>query len=119
MAHEFMQAQDAYPPAPDQAGRVYPQHPQYYQNQSPYYYPAPAPASGVASWFAFTDSGYLKGLLLGAGVTLLLTNPTVQKTMVRGVVKLWSGMQYGLEEVKEQIQDIKAELSLKAEQVEE
>jgi hypothetical protein len=73
--------------------------------------PPVAPDSGIGSWFQFSNSGYLKGFLLGAGVTLLLTNPTVQKTLVRGTVKLWSLAQGGVEEVKEQFRDIKAEMS--------
>ncbi len=104
-------AQDSAGPSP----QPYPQSQNYY-NQ--YYPQAQAYPGGVSSWFAFSNSSYLKGLLLGAGVTLLLTNPTVQKTMVRGAVKLWSGVQYGMEEIKEQIQDMKAELSLKADKEE-
>jgi len=73
----------------------------------------PYPSAGVASWFEFSNSRYLKGFLLGAGVTFLVTNPAVQKAVVRGAVKLWSIMQGGMEEVKEQIQDIKAEMSQK------
>jgi hypothetical protein len=69
------------------------------------------PDSGVGSWFQFSNSGYLKGFLIGAGATLLITNPTVQKTLVRGTVKLWSFLQGGVEEVKEQFRDIKAEMS--------
>jgi len=100
-------------PAQDPASAG-PAHQPYPQNYYQYYPQAQAYPDGVSSWFAFSNASYIKGLLLGAGVTLLLTNPTVQKTMVRGAVKLWSGVQYGMEEVKEQIQDIKAELSLKA-----
>ncbi len=68
-------------------------------------------ASPVGSWFDFSNSSYLKGFVLGAGVTLMLANPAVQKAMVRGTVKLWSLVQGGMEEVKEQFQDIKAEMS--------
>lgn len=78
--------------------------------------PAAKPTSGIfgaqaGSWFEFSNSGYLKGFLIGAGATLVLTNPTVQKSMVRGTVKIWSLLQGGVEEVKEQFQDIKAEMS--------
>lgn len=65
------------------------------------------------SWFNFHNSGYLKGFVVGAGVALILTNPSVQKALVAGAVKLWSTVQGGVEEVKEQIQDIKAEMSQK------
>ena len=70
----------------------------------------------AASWFAFRDPQYLKGFLVAAGLTLLVANPKVQKTVVKGLAKAWSGLQYGIEEVKEQINDIKAEMQFKQEQ---
>jgi hypothetical protein len=70
-----------------------------------------SPAAGFRSWFEFSNAGYLKGLLAGAGVTLLLTNSDVQKALMRGTVKLWSTIQGGVEEVKEQFKDVKAEMS--------
>lgn len=98
-------------------------HPYYYQHNLtnpgtggspvPYSsYPAPT-ASWTRGWFAFSDSSYLKGLVLGAGVAYLLSNPAVQKALVKGAVTLWSTIQGGVEEVKEQIQDIKSEMSMK------
>jgi hypothetical protein len=72
---------------------------------------ADAPGTGLASWFNVTQPAYLKGLLLGAGVALVLTNPTVQKALVGGAVRVWAAVQGGIEEVKEQIEDVKAELS--------
>ncbi|MUM76648.1 YtxH domain-containing protein [Pseudodesulfovibrio sp. F-1] len=71
---------------------------------------APSP---VASWFAFTNADYLKGLALGVGAALVVTNPTVQKAVVSGAVKAWAAIQGGVEELKEQVQDAKAELSQK------
>lgn len=73
--------------------------------------PSNAPVSQVGTWFEFSNSGYLKGFLIGAGVTLVLTNPTVQKALVKGTVKVWSTLQGGVEEVKEQFRDVKAEMS--------
>ncbi len=73
-------------------------------------YPAQPALSG---WFDFSDSCYLKGFLTGAALTFLLTNSAVQKAVVRGAVKLMSAVQGGVEEVKEQIKDIKAEMSQK------
>lgn len=70
----------------------------------------PAPPAG-GGWLAYNDPCYLRGLLVGAGVALVLGNPTVQKAVVRGAMKLWAGLQYGVEEIKEQIEDIKAEMS--------
>lgn len=65
------------------------------------------------NWLDFKNTGYLRGFAVGAGLVLLLTNPTLQKALVSGVVKVWSAVQGGVEEVKEQIQDIKAEMSQK------
>ena len=73
--------------------------------------PAAAQDSAVTSWFNFTNFDYLKGLVLGAGVALVATNPTVQKAVVSGAVKTWAALQGGVEELKEQVQDAKAELS--------
>lgn len=75
---------------------------------------APASTAWNRGWFAVTDAGYLKGLLLGAAVTYLMTNPKVQRAMVKGAVALWTSVQGGVEEVKEQIQDIKAEMSMQS-----
>lgn len=72
---------------------------------------APAPGTGLASWFNVTQPAYLKGLLLGAGVALVVTNPTVQKALIGGAVRVWAAVQGGVEEMKEQIEDVKAELS--------
>lgn len=67
--------------------------------------------STLTTWFNFTSTDYLKGLALGAGVALVATNPTVQKAVVSGAVKVWAALQGGVEELKEQVQDAKAELS--------
>ncbi|WP_027183716.1 hypothetical protein [Desulfovibrio inopinatus] len=73
----------------------------------------PNSGSWTQGWFAFTDPGYIKGLVVGAGVAYLVTNPTVQRSLVKGAVTLWTTIQGGVEEVKEQIEDIKAEMSMK------
>lgn len=63
-------------------------------------------------WLAFGDHRYIKGLLLGAGIVFLATNPKVQRAAIRGAVTLWTTIQGGVEEVKEQVQDIKSELNM-------
>ncbi len=70
-----------------------------------------APVSPVASWFNYKDSSYLKGFLVGAGVALVLANPTVQKALISGTVKCWNALQGGVEEVKEKVKDVRAEMS--------
>jgi hypothetical protein len=114
------------PESPIQAGR--PQDQSRFMNQPPayaYYYQQGMPGNyypvenispdqsetGIGSWFEFSNSCYLKGLLIGTGITLLITNSTVQKALVRGVVKIWSLVQGGVEEVKEQFLDAHAEMS--------
>ena len=83
--------------------------------QYPVYDPAlaPQPTTTLQSWFNFHNSGYLKGFVVGAGVALVLGNPTIQRTLVAGAVKLWTGVQGGMEEIKEHVKDIKAEMSTK------
>ncbi|WP_419657300.1 hypothetical protein [Desulfosarcina variabilis] len=71
-----------------------------------------APTSTIGSWFDYTNSSYLKGLLLGAGVTLLVTNPTVQNAVIKGSVAAWSAVVGGIEEVKERVRDARAEKTL-------
>lgn len=66
---------------------------------------------GLGSWFNFTDGHYLRGLAIGAAAALVLTNPTVQQALVKGAVTLWSALQGSIEELKEQVEDVKAEMS--------
>lgn len=65
--------------------------------------------TSLKSWASVTDSRYLKGFLIGAGLAIVATNPKVQKAVVSGAVKTWSAVQGGIEEAKEKIHDIKAE----------
>ncbi len=57
------------------------------------------------------NTSLLKGLLVGASVALVATNPKVQKAVVGGAVKAWSAVQASVEEMKEQVEDAKAELA--------
>ena len=95
---------------------------QYPNNQAYQYYTNNYPQSPATSltqgWFAVTDPGWIKGLIIGAGITYLATNPAVQRALVKGAVTAWSAVQGGFEEVKEQIQDIKSEMSMKSDDTE-
>lgn len=110
----------AAPGAEFQSGRQNPPYnfQEYQYGYGETYTPAegdPATANWSRGWFTFSDSRYLKGFLVGAGAAVILTNPVVQKTLLKGVVKLWSGVECGIEEVKEQIKDFKAESDIKQE----
>jgi hypothetical protein len=72
----------------------------------------PAPTSTVSTWFDIYNPSYVKGVVVGAGVTLLVTNPAVQNAVVKGAVAVWSGLVGGIEEIKERVRDARAEKSL-------
>lgn len=55
------------------------------------------------------DNQFWKGALIGVGVALLISNDTVQKSIMKGASTLFSAAQAGVEEVKEKFEDIRAE----------
>jgi hypothetical protein len=63
-----------------------------------------------SSFLNFGNDRFLKGLLIGAAATYLLTNESVQRTAIKGVVHVWSALQGGIEEAKERFHDAEAEL---------
>ena len=92
-------------------------HPAY--QQAPMAAPAPAAAmpgrgystpAAQSSFFNLGNDRFLKGLLIGAAAAYLLTNESVQRTAIKGAVKLWGGLQGGVEEIKERFHDAEAEL---------
>ncbi|QJT09005.1 YtxH domain-containing protein [Oceanidesulfovibrio marinus] len=91
----------------------YAQYPNYQQYPANYDGMCTSPP-GVQSWFNFKDGHYLRGFLIGAGVAVLLTNPRVQQAAVKGAVTLWTSAQGAVEELKEKVQDFRAEMSHKA-----
>ena len=66
--------------------------------------------SNSSSLLGFTNDRFLKGLLIGAAATYLLTNENVQRSTIRGAVKAWSLVQGGVEEMKERFRDAEAEI---------
>jgi hypothetical protein len=70
--------------------------------------PATVPTTSILG-LDVQDSQFWKGALLGAAVTLLVTNETVQKRVVKTVSKLTLAAQCGIEEMKEKFEDAKAE----------
>jgi hypothetical protein len=53
---------------------------------------------------------FVRGLLIGAAAAYLLTNEDVQRTVIKGAVKVWSTLQGGIEEAKERFRDAEAEI---------
>ncbi|MEA3638889.1 MAG: hypothetical protein VBE63_02975 [Lamprobacter sp.] len=66
--------------------------------------------SASSSFLNLGNDRFLKGLLIGAAAAYLLTNESVQRTAIKGVVKLWGGLQGGVEEIKERFHDAEAEI---------
>ncbi len=95
--------------APAGYSAMSPQEAAYYayasQQGAPYYAAQP-----TSPFFNFTNDRFLKGLLIGAAATYLLTNEHVQRVAIKGAVKAWSMVQGGVEELKERFQDAEAEL---------
>jgi hypothetical protein len=92
-----------------------------------YPYAAAAPAAGlpvqrvpavaakpVQPLFNFGNDRFVRGLLIGAAAAYLLTNEDVQRTVIKGAVKVWSTVQGGVEEAKERFRDAEAELQAAA-----
>ncbi|MDW8319578.1 MAG: hypothetical protein RMN53_17265 [Anaerolineae bacterium] len=80
-----------------------PGHPAAIYYAQPPYPPPPAPTG------LFNDR-FVKGLLLGAAATYLLTNEHVQRAAIKGAVRVWTLLQGGVEELKERFLDAEAEI---------
>ncbi len=73
-----------------------------------------APLNASSSSGTFGSSAFWKGALLGAGVALLVTNDTVQKTVVKAVSRAMEVAVSGVEEIKEKFEDARAEAEAEA-----
>lgn len=58
----------------------------------------------------FTSGDFVKGALIGAAVTYLLTNKGAQDSMMKAVSKGTELFQAGMEEVKERYEDARAQM---------
>ncbi|ANE34158.1 hypothetical protein CHL_0802 [Campylobacter hyointestinalis subsp. lawsonii CCUG 27631] len=61
----------------------------------------------------FNTAGFLKGVLIGAGLTYILTNENAQQAMFKAIIKATNLFQAGAEELKERFEDAKAEINAK------
>ncbi len=60
---------------------------------------------------AGNSSDFLKGALIGAAATYILTNENAQRAIFKGFAKISTLFECGLEELKERYEDAKAEAS--------
>lgn len=61
----------------------------------------------------FFNGDFVKGALIGAGIAFLLTNKTTQNAIFKGFTKANDLVQAGIEEIKERIEDAKAQNEVK------
>ncbi len=64
----------------------------------------------VNSKQGFNTNDFVKGAVIGAGITFLLTNKTSQKAILNGFAKVSDLFNIGMEEIKERIEDAKASM---------
>ena len=82
-----------------------------YPLQNPGVQPYPlVPAQATFLGLNLRDQQLWKGALVGAGLTLLVTNDSVQKAVMKGVSSIFSAAKSGVEEMKEKYEDIQAEM---------
>ncbi len=84
------------------------------QAPAAYHTPTSQQTQTAQPFFNFANDRFLRGLLIGAAATYLLTNEEVQRTVIKGAVKVWTTVQGGLEEAKERFRDAEAELQAAA-----
>ena len=66
--------------------------------------------SGLTSFLQFDNDSFWKGILVGSLATMLLTSPTVKKGIMKTVIKASASVKGGIEELKEQLADVEAEV---------
>jgi len=66
--------------------------------------------SGLTSFFQLDNDSFWKGILVGSLATMLLTNSTVKKGIMKTVIKASASVKGGVEELKEQLADVEAEV---------
>lgn len=82
----------------------------YYPHGADPQYAAPGGEGYSFLGLNLSDGNFWKGALVGAAITLLITNETVQRTIMMGVAKAYSAAQDGMGEMKEMFEDAQAEI---------
>ena len=81
------------------------------QPQNPYMSQANAAQGGILATLTTQKGEILKGAAIGAVAAFILTNPTTQNAIFKGIAKLSSLLEMGVEELKERYEDAKAEVN--------
>jgi hypothetical protein len=68
-------------------------------------------SSFTSGWLAFSEPSYLRGFLLAAGIAFAVSSPKIREIVSTGAIKTWAALQGGVEEFKEKIHDVRAEMS--------
>lgn len=78
---------------------------------NPYLNGAAVQQNGVLATLANQKADIFKGALIGAVATFILTNQNTQTAIFKGIAKLSSLLEMGVEELKERYEDAKAEVN--------
>jgi hypothetical protein len=78
----------------------------------PYYAPRYRAVQQPGTGRAAPSNRFIRGLVIGAAATYVLSNEEVQRAAIKSAVKAWSTLQGGVEELKERFQDAEAELRM-------
>lgn len=97
-----------------QSGANINQNPYINQNLNPLQTPIQNPSTTQNN--GFTNGDFIKGALLGAAVTYLLTNKNAQETILKAFGKGSELFSAGIEELKERYKDAKAQMQAQQEQ---
>lgn len=81
------------------------------QPQNPYMNQTNTAQGGILATLTAQKGEILKGAAIGAIATFILTNPTTQNAIFKGIAKLSSLLEMGVEELKERYEDAKAEVN--------
>ena len=100
-------------PKNNQTGVNINQNPYINQNFNPLQNPQ---QTNMPTQSTFTSSDFIKGALLGAAVTYLLTNKNAQDTIFKAFGKGSELFSAGIEELKERYEDTKAQMQANQEQ---
>ncbi len=76
-------------------------------NKNPYINHTPINSQNIQN-SGFDSKDFIKGALIGAAVTYLLTNKNAQENIMKAVSKGTELFQAGMEELKERMEDAKA-----------